>query len=137
MRKSDEVLHIIGRESRGLKFNIGGQWHFIGFLLHSTDDGILLSCSTYNILLVGCRLDVDLEFVFVWSRNNEFVYIYVGEDKVRRRIVPFSPKWESAVQTLANRPTGRFARKNHINIQVTQPGSGTVTPLHQYRRIKN
>jgi hypothetical protein len=35
------------------------------------------------------------------------------------------------VWTLANRPRGRlrFAWTNHINFQVTQPGSSTVTPI--------
>ncbi len=45
------------------------------YFTYSTDDGVLLSTysSTYNILLGGCRLDVDLELVFVWSRINEFL----------------------------------------------------------------
>jgi hypothetical protein len=30
------------------------------------------------------------------------------------------------VRTLVNRPRGRFAWTNHINFQVTQPGSSTV-----------
>jgi hypothetical protein len=41
------------------------------------------------------------------------------------------PHWESVVRTLANCPRGRFAWTNHINFQITQPGSSTVTPLYQ------
>ncbi len=51
--------------------------------------------------------------------------------KVSRRIVPYSPLWDSEVRTLANRPRGRFAWTNHIYFQVTQLASITVTPLHQ------
>ncbi len=44
------------------------------------------------------------------------------------------PQWKSVVQTLANRPKGRFAWTNHFNFQVTQPSS-TVSPLYQQRQL--
>jgi hypothetical protein len=77
--------------------------------------------------LVGVGLMWTWSLFLHWSRIDEFL---LGLKSVGE-LCHSPPMGIGSADTIANRPRGRFAWTNHINFQVTQPGSSTVTPLHQ------
>jgi hypothetical protein len=81
--------------------------------------------------LVGVGLVWTLSLFLHWSGIDEFVLGLKSVDELCHS----PPMGIGIVRTLANRPRGRFAWTNHINFQITQPGSSTVTPLYKFRRL--
>ncbi len=81
-----------------------------------------------GILHGGCRLDVDLELVFVWSKIDEFVFGLKSVDELCH-----SPPMGIGSADTSQPPKGEICKdKSHyLPSKVTQPGSCTVTPLYQ------
>ncbi len=80
----------------------------------------------HSIFIISCFVGVGLMWTWSlflhWSRIDEFVIGLNSADE----LCHFPPMGIGSVEwTLANRPRGRFAWTNHINFQVTKPGSST------------
>jgi hypothetical protein len=79
---------------------------------------ILMMVFCLRFCLEGVGLLWTWSLFLHWSRIDEFLFGLKSVDELC-----YSPP--GSADTIANRPRGRFAGTNHINFQVTQPGSST------------